>query len=531
MKNIVLCIILLGACAATAAAQAAECLTEAEAQKAIASLNAPRATKGEDKKLRKELIDLRREREKLDARITADVEKNRPLIATANELGERHLLRVCQIIKQQGFPTRDALRDDGFAAFTFLIESNKAFALQRQLLPVLSAAAKKGLIRNQLLASLVDNLRLGAGQPQIFGTQATIRGEIVYLYPLLNEAKIDEWRKLYDLPPLAVDIRALEDRYLMPVLKSPRPPPPPTAANKNAPAGSETAALGLTGEEDEVLKIDTRVVNLNVRLLTEDQQPAPAALDLTKDDFVVTEDGVAQEVAYFSATERPFDLILLLDFSSSTADKRGLIKRAAQRFVEAVRAEDRVAVVAFTNEIKTVAELSSDKAAVLKKIDSIDMDGGSSIWDALQFVYEAIVKKESAGRRSAVVMMTDGEDGSYDTVFADVIETVRRGETTVFPVYLNPGGGFGERGARAQRKAQLSLSLLAEESGGQLYRAADAKDLTGVYEQVASDLGRIYSLGYEPKDETRDGRWRQLSVKVKNRPELVARTRRGYYAN
>jgi Ca-activated chloride channel family protein len=75
------------------------------------------------------------------------------------------------------------------------------------------------------------------------------------------------------------------------------------------------------------------------------------------------------------------------------------------------------------------------------------------------------------------------------------------------------------------------LAMLAEETGGQSYSARDVKDLGGIYAQVISELGQIYSIGYEPKNETRDGGWRALEVKIKSQPNFVTRTRRGYYAN
>jgi VWFA-related protein len=73
--------------------------------------------------------------------------------------------------------------------------------------------------------------------------------------------------------------------------------------------------------------------------------------------------------------------------------------------------------------------------------------------------------------------------------------------------------------------------MLADETGGQMYVAKDIKDLNGIYEQVINDLGTVYSVGYEPKDASRDGGWRNLTVKIETRPNLIAKTRRGYYAN
>jgi VWFA-related protein len=73
--------------------------------------------------------------------------------------------------------------------------------------------------------------------------------------------------------------------------------------------------------------------------------------------------------------------------------------------------------------------------------------------------------------------------------------------------------------------------MLANETGGEIYYADDLKDLNGIYDQVINDLGRVYSVGYEPKNDARDGGWRDLTVKIKTKPNLIAKTRRGYYAN
>jgi len=526
MKRAVIFSAILLSFVVTAAAQDDVCLTPADAKKVIESLDSPAAA--ENKKLRAELLAMREERGKLDAKITGDVQKNQALIPEANQMGVKHLARVCRILKENGWIAKESVSQDGFEAFVFLITNNKNIRAQQELLPVLVEAAKKSLIGNPLLASMVDGIRVGTGLPQIFGTQAAIRNNVVYLHPIQNEEKVDEWRKMYGLLPLAHQIRVFEAQYQMPVLKSQRQPTPPVLTSKKN--DGETEILGLSDDEDETISVETRLVNLNVRVLTQGLK-APAGLKLTKDDFTVIENGAEQEIAFFSNTEQPFDLVLLLDFSGSTVEKRGLIKKAAQRFVELVRPGDRVAVVVFASDIKLVSELSGDKQALDQAIRSIQLDGASSVWDSLKFVYDNIFKEKTAGRRSAVVFMTDAEDNSLHTTFADAVEIVRRGETTIFPVYIGEQRGYDKPSAAAIRKQQQMLSMLAEESGGQSYSARNIKDLSGIYEQVVNELGQIYSIGYEPKTDTRDGGWRTLEVRIKNQPNLVTRTRRGYYAN
>lgn len=502
------------------------CLPPEEAKKIIESFNSSLPT-AENIQIRKELLAMRLERETLNEKITADTTKNQNLIPEANQLGEKHLARVCQIIKENGWLTKESLKDDGFEALLFLVSNNKNLNAQRELFPVFAEAAKKKLVGKPFIASMIDSIRVGAKLPQIFGTQAAIRNNVVYFYPLLNEEKIDEWRKEYEMSSFRDQILEFEQRYAMPVLKSHRPPVSPQAENEK---DNDTAILGISEDENDTLKIDTKLVNLNVSVFTQDLKN-PNNLNLTKDDFSVSENGVEQEISFFSNTDQPFDLVLLLDFSASTEEKRGMIKKSAQRFVELARPTDRIAVVVFATDIVTVSELTQDKKALNQKIKDIKINGGSPIWDSVQFVYDDIFKEKNPNRRTAIVMMTDGEDYSLKTTFADLMETVRRNDTTIFPVYLGKENSSGSWRDRGIRKWQQTLSMLSEESGGQFYKAKDVKNLSAIYAEVIKNLGQIYSIGYEPKNETRDGGWRTLSVKIKNQPNLTTKTRQGYYAN
>jgi len=378
-----------------------------------------------------------------------------------------------------------------------------------------------------MLADLVDNIRIGSGYPQIFGTQATRRGDVIYIYPMLDDLKTDEWRAAYGLPPLAQQIKNLEGRFLLPVLISPRLSGQPSSLK----GPTDVSALGIENS-DETLKVETKIVNLNVRAFTREFKPA-VGVSLGKDDFTIIEDGIEQETSFFSTDSAPFDMVLLLDFSGSTQEKRSLIKKAAKRFVEVARPDDRVAVIAFADDQRILSELTKDKNVLYDSIDKIKNEGGSAVWDSLKFAYERIFGSKTPGRRTAVVFMTDGFDNSSRSTYADLMEVVRRGDTTVFPVCVKFSGSDEStktRWGRMSATAEASLAMLADVSGGQFYKADDLKDLNGIYEQVVNDIGRIYSLGYESKNEKRDGGWRTITVKIKTHPELLGRTRHGYYA-
>lgn len=514
------------------------CLSKEESEKAVA------LTRAEENftvnaALRQKLLEMQAAREELERKITEDWEKNQKLIPELNTLNKKNLLRLCEMVKEKGWLRKELVGEDGMeAALTFLLGSQKV-EFQIEIFPVVAAAVKKGQVGNSYLAGLVDSIRVGRGLPQIFGTQTKVKNELFYLYPLVSGEKVDEWRKMYNLPPLSTFIKYLQYRYGMPVIKIPRLPPAPALKEETSPQNSAAAKAEslLDLESDEVIKVESKLVNINVRVSSND--PAAANVNLQKSDFALYADGKPQEISFFSTRETPFDLVLLLDLSGSTADKKNLIRKSTRRFIEAARPNDRIAIVTFTDEPKIVSDLTSDKTELLKSVKQIDDLGGSGVWRALEFAYQKIIKPENQGRRSAVIIMTDGVDtsllpnrrmpDSYPN-FSDVLETVRTGDTTVIPIYLDTENDSPNNFYKSYSVARRTLSLLAEESGGQVYTAKKVKDLNGVYEEVINDLGKIYSLGYEPTDIKADGAWHNLTVKIPDYPNLTVYAKKGFYA-
>jgi len=294
-------------------------------------------------------------------------------------------------------------------------------------------------------------------------------------------------------------------------------------------------------ESADVLRIDSDLVNVNVSVFN--RISSGAALTLQQKDFTVLDNGVPQEISFFASSDAPFDLVLLLDLSGSTADKISLIRKSSKRFVEAVRPGDRVAVFTFTADITAISKFSSDRSALKKSIDQIEKPvGGTNFWDALRFVLDHVVTQSRIEqRRSAVIVMTDGVDNALPdvfgegsrTTFEELLEAERRTDTIILPIYLDTEkeANFRSTPPWAYKMAREQLGMLAAESGNILYYARKVKDLDGVYEQVIRDLGTVYSIGYRPTNRRRDGAWHAVNVQVVTHPDLVVRAKRGYYEN
>jgi VWFA-related protein len=294
-------------------------------------------------------------------------------------------------------------------------------------------------------------------------------------------------------------------------------------------------------EPAETIRIDTHLVNLNVSVFDRDAAPQTGALE--PKDFAIFENGAPQEISFFESAETPFDLVLLLDLSGSTADKIGLIRKSSKRFVDAARPGDRIAIVTFTDTAEVISPLTLDHAALKKSVDDIEKpSGGTNFWDSLRFVVERVLAPSRAeNRRGAVVVMTDGVDNALPDVFGEgsrtsfeeLIDIVRRSDAIVLPIFLDTEKEEVKRHRATPGTyvlARRQLNQLAAESGNTIYRAEKVKDLEGVYEQVMRDLSTVYSIGYRPSVAEHDGSWRAVTVQLVGHPTLLMRAKRGYFA-
>ena len=535
MKFVLLALLL--ACVSVAT-KAQSCLTQDDVRQMIARVASPSQTTP-DKKLKEELLKIAiKQRELLMEVVEKDQAKESDR-KKLNKVYTEHSDKLCQILKTHGWPTDAIVGREGVFATFYILKNAGTYELQRDLLPVIVAVIKNDPSQKPEFAALVDRLRVSAGMKQLFGTQAVTMNGFLVLYPIEDDAKVNARRAEFGLSEIDVYVRSLERTYGKPLIKARQPP---TSQLSKQLTESLTKAIDATQLEPndvdpgDVIKTETNLVSLNVSVFNSKLKTFVGSL--TKDDFRVLENNEPQTVTYFASTDVPFDLVLLVDLSGSTADKRDLIKKSTLRFIEAARPSDRLAIVTFSNTTNVISPLTLDRTQLAASVANMEGMGGSHVWDAVKFALDLIGPK-SLERRRAVVLMSDGVDGSLSrtgsfgskTTFAALIEQVRQTDTLIVPIYLDTEQNYGNQLIKEEyENARRALNLLANESGGSYYRARKLSDLNGVYEQVINDLGKVYSLGYTPTNATHDSTWRWVNVSIINRTDLVARTRPGYYA-
>src|SRR3989440_8759198 len=528
--------------AATSAFTQSRCLTPDEIKRFTDQVeaNIPRPF---NDKLSDELIKLAAGQQHRLQDNVADNKSGEAILKTIRTSREQNSNELCTIVKQYGWPTRDLVGDDGARSAFFLLRNTSTSELQTDLLPVIIAAVKKGEITRGAFATYIDRLRLSAGLKQIFGTQATILNGFLVLFPITDETHVDARRKQYDLPPLREYLRGLEKLYRLPLVKSTGALSNSFSDNSQVSIARATDPKLLTASSNDdvdVVRVDTNLVSLNVSVYATKLRTEVAKLE--QKDFTITEDGHPQEISFFATTEVPFDLVLLLDLSGSTSDKRDLIRKSTKKFIEAARPSDRIAIVAFADDVWIVSPLTVDRAKLMSAANQIAGGGGSHVWDALEFTLDQALGSATSPRRRAIVFMTDGVDNALQggtagssISYADLLESVRKHDALIVPIYLDTedrdsDSFLGDMGRRAYENARNTLAVLAYESGGLYYSARKVEDLNGVYEQVIEDLSKVYSLGYRSTNEKRDGSWRTVNIEITAHSDLKKRERPGYYA-
>ena len=294
-------------------------------------------------------------------------------------------------------------------------------------------------------------------------------------------------------------------------------------------------------DEGDIIRVDSQLVTLNMSVV--DRGTRRGLQGLIREDFKLFEDGEEQKIVQFDSSSAPFDMILVMDLSGSTKEVVKLIREAALHFVDAARPSDRIGVITFAADPKVVSGLTADRELLRQRINTIDTDRGDTrLYDATAFAMNEISRDAKKARRSAIILMSDGLDGTIPGVsgqygsqmsYQEALRNIQEFDGVLytlcldtFYVAMNPRDTQPE----AFDLAYDRMKEMADAGGGTFYEVKRLTDLAGAYEQVVADLGTVYSLAYKPSNKTRDGKWRAIKIGV-NRSNAVARGKRGYYAN
>ncbi len=256
--------------------------------------------------------------------------------------------------------------------------------------------------------------------------------------------------------------------------------------------------------------------------------------DLSERDFLVSEDGVRQDIAFFAGGKAPLDLTLLIDTSGSMGYMRPLVQKAASGFLRVLRPEDRGAVLGFDRDVTVLQDLTSDVAALRSAVARAGAHGDTSLYSALFVTLRQMGRppqQASQVRRQAIVVLTDGEENASGLGYDDLLEEARCHGVAIYVIMMQSDQlRQSERVEGHLRPARQNMKDLARETGGLAYFPDAATELSGVYETIAAELTNEYALAYTARPSAPSRALHQISVRVPTRPTLSTRARTSYLA-
>lgn len=239
---------------------------------------------------------------------------------------------------------------------------------------------------------------------------------------------------------------------------------------------------------------------------------------LKRSQFVVKEDAVRQRIAAFAGENVPLEIVVAVDVSESMTDAMPVLKTAVKAFLGALRPEDQVTLLAFNDNIFTLASRSTNPPVRIRAVDRLAPWGGTALFDVMLTALDTLGKQP--GRRSLVVF-TDGDDQHSVSTLARVERRLETSDATVYTI------GLG----RSLLSANLAgmLERISSQSGGRSFLVDRIEQLEGVFADIVEELSNQYLLSYVSTNELRDGTWRRIEVELTDSRYHV-RHRQGYRA-
>ncbi len=297
------------------------------------------------------------------------------------------------------------------------------------------------------------------------------------------------------------------------------------------------AASSPTAEQAQppvtTLKVVTGLVAISAVVKSKD---GTLKTGLTKDDFVLKQDGKEVPIHYFSqGSDLPLSFAMMVDTSGSQQTFVGDESLASDVFFETMlgRKEDRAMLVQFDTTVLALKSMTNSANALHLALSHLKSDpnpkGGTLLYDAIYLVAKNILANETG--RKAMVILSDGGDNGSRKSLAEAIEQAQRADVQVYSIlysFLNNINGLNAGRAPEADAGLAALQKLSESTGGHVFKVSPTLGLREIFAQISQDLRLQYELGYKPPPDTQPNSYHKLELKAKDK-KLMVQARKGFF--
>jgi len=310
-------------------------------------------------------------------------------------------------------------------------------------------------------------------------------------------------------------------------------------------------------DDNSVIRVETNLVTMPVSVLDREGRYVAG---LQQRDFQLFENGVEQKLDFFQSVEQPFTVCLLIDVSPSTQFQMDEIQNAALTFIDQLRPNDRVMVIAFDENVHFLSPPTNDRYRLRSAIRNLAFGDGTGLYEAVDYALNQQLNRIQG--RKAVVLFSDGVDttsrrATYQSTVADteevdtMIYTIRYDTSQDMGGYNQPqqrqqqrrvtiadilagiisgatiGNSPGGASLREYELGQRYLETISQKSGGRKFEASSNMNLNAAFSGIAEELRRQYSIGYYPDNPGKVGERKQIKIRVA-RQNVVVRAKNTY---
>jgi Ca-activated chloride channel homolog len=309
--------------------------------------------------------------------------------------------------------------------------------------------------------------------------------------------------------------------------KKAAPQPPPARVNIERREGRPVRPEDADSSKAANLRIDTNLVLIPVSV-TDPLNRFVTGLE--KEHFKIFEDKAEQSIAQFASEDAPLSVGLVFDTSNSMGAKLQKSRQAAAQFFKTANPDDEFFLIQFNDRPEMVVPFTPNPEEIQNRLTFTQAKGRTALLDGIYLAMNQM--KKAKNPRKAILVISDGGDNSSRYTESEIKNLVREADVQLYAI-----GIFEAIGARGRTAEELSgpglLNDLAEQTGGKHFAVENINELPDVAAKIGIELRNQYLIGYSPKNQERDGKYRRVQVKLiqpRGLPQLRPTWRQGYYA-
>ncbi|MDE3167799.1 MAG: VWA domain-containing protein [Acidobacteriota bacterium] len=291
------------------------------------------------------------------------------------------------------------------------------------------------------------------------------------------------------------------------------------------------------------IKVDVNVVSI---LASVRDKKGGLIANLAKDDFTIFEDGKKQDVKYFSReTDLALTMGLLVDVSASQRNLIGIEQSAANQFFgQVLRKKDLAFLMEFGEEAELLQDYTSSSRLLYQGLRQLQISSGVSgpmpgpvptigsprgtvLYDAVYLAANEKLKGEVG--RKMIVVITDGVDQGSRVSINEAIEAAQKADAVIYSIDYYDASAYGGFGFGGGGGGESALKKMSDETGGRVYKVDRRHPLDQVFQELQEEMRSQYLIGYTPENDTRDGSYRKIDIRLRNK-DYKPQARKGYYA-